>query len=149
MAVPLGIAAIWIFIWRVQRGLTRTAREVPDGWVRAPGVVVDEIAGMERIGRGPEASYSYLRQPIVTYRTVYGVVTTFRSPLRATAMPRPGDAVIVVHDPHDPSQARIAPESIPRITRSMSTITGVVLLVIGVPLLLVFEAIGILLLTLD
>jgi hypothetical protein len=147
MAVPLVIGVLFFGIVRSYRRGARGAVTVPDGWVRAPGagVVVDEKTWRTR-SRG-EQSGAFVRQPTVRYRAATGADITFVSPVYATWMPRPGTAVGVVHDPHDPARARIAPESIPRRNRALGTVALVVGVCIWVPLTAIFELLGWFLLT--
>jgi len=90
----------------VERG--RRITTVPDGWLPARGVVVDER--VSRRGKDPGARP---RRPVITFQSVDGREVTFTSRIEAAGMPRPGALVAVYHDPRDPTRACIAPESLP------------------------------------
>ena len=93
----------------------RTIGAVPDGWLPARGVVVDENTSNRR-RRAPDGSRQRIRQPIITYQSADGREITFTSRIRAPGMPRPGALVEIYHDPIDPTRACIAPESLSEIT---------------------------------
>jgi Protein of unknown function (DUF3592) len=88
---------------------------VPDGWVAARGVVVDENTS-KRLRRATDGSKQRVRQPIITFQSADGREITFTSRIRAPGMPRPGTLVEIYHDPFDPTRACIAPESLTDIT---------------------------------
>jgi hypothetical protein len=88
---------------------------VPDGWLAARGVVVDENTSSRR-RRAPDGTKQRVRQPIITFQSADGREITFTSRIRAPGMPRPGALVEIYHDPFDPTRACIAPESLGGIT---------------------------------
>lgn len=97
---------------------SRQARQlgmVPDGWVPARGVVVDERTSHRR-RKGADGSVQPVRQPVITFQSADGREITFNSRINAPGMPRPGTLVEVFHDPDDPTRACIAPESLGDIT---------------------------------
>ena len=89
-----------------------------------------------------------MRQPVITFQSADGREVTFKSRLRATAMPRPGALVGVYHDPADPTRACIAPESLPEVVAPMEPAARFVLgfiwllaaLTMGVLVLVLFDA---------
>jgi hypothetical protein len=104
---------------------TRQISRVPDGWVPARGVVVDErLRATRRLA--PDGKPERMRQPVITFQSADGREVTFRSRLRATAMPRPGSLVGIYHDPVDPTRACIAPESLPEVIAPMEPAARVV-----------------------
>lgn len=115
LIVPVVIAASFGTRQVRESASERSFRTVPDGWVAARGVVVDE-----RIGRGQrrtaEGGRRRVRRPIITYQSADGREITFTSRIRAAGMPRPGTLVGVFHDPRDPTMACIAPESLGDVT---------------------------------
>lgn len=92
----------------------RTVASVPDGWLPAMGVVIDERTWRRR-RRTPDGSVQPVRQPIITFQSADGREITFRSRIHAAGTPRPGSLVGVYHDPVDPTLACIAPESLPNV----------------------------------
>ena len=92
---------------------TRRISRVPEGWVPARGVVVDER--LRTTGRlTADGQPERMHQPVITFQSADGREVTFKSRLRATAMPRPGALVGVYHDPADPTRACIAPGIVAR-----------------------------------
>lgn len=83
----------------------RAVPSVPEGWLPARGVIVDEEL---TAGRGGEANP--LRRPVITYETADGREVTFTSRIRAAEMPRRGSALAVFHDPDQPTRACIDPQ---------------------------------------
>jgi hypothetical protein len=106
----------------------RSFSTVPEGWVRARGVVVDEDSSRRR-HRTPDGTRQPVRRPIITYQSADGREITFRSRIRAAGMPRPGALVGVYHDPVDPTRACIAPESLKNVRPPMG---GAAKAIIGV-----------------
>ena len=106
----------------------RTITTVPDGWVAARGVVVDERS-WRRTRRTPDGSVQPVRQPIITFQSIDGREITFSSRIHAAGMPRPGTLVGVYHDPKDPTRACISPESLADVGTPLA---GAAKLVIGV-----------------
>ncbi len=93
---------------------TRRISTVPEGWIAARGVVVDER--LRTTGRlSADGQPERMRQPVITFQSVDGREVTFTSRLRAVTMPRPGALIGVYHDPADPTRACIAPESLPEV----------------------------------
>ena len=88
---------------------------VPEGWLAARGVVVDENTS-SHLRRTADGSKQRVRQPIITFQSVDGREITFTSRIRAPGMPRPGTLVDIYHDPLDPTRACIAPDSLGDIT---------------------------------
>ncbi len=82
---------------------------VPDGWLPARGVVVDEHVSR----RGSNKPGARRRRPVITFQSVDGREVTFTSRIEAAGMPRPGALIAVYHDPVDPTRACIAPEALP------------------------------------
>jgi hypothetical protein len=115
LVVPVFLAAL--FGTRQVRESQRARRfgGVPEGWVSAPGVVVDERTSRRR-RRAPDGSLQPVRQPIITYQSADGREITFNSRIHAAGMPRPGALVEIYHDPDEPTRACIAPESLGDIT---------------------------------
>ena len=89
----------------------RTSSKVPDGWLPARGVVVDERSWRRR-RRTPDGVRQPMRQPIITFQSTDGREITFTSRIHAAGMPRPGALVEVFHDPVDPTRACIAPTAL-------------------------------------
>ncbi|TKV58282.1 DUF3592 domain-containing protein [Nakamurella flava] len=85
----------------------RAVPSVPQGWVSARGVIVDEQL---TAGRGGEANP--LRRPVVTYQTADGREVTFTSRIQAAGMPKRGTALAVFHDPVQPTRACIDPQAL-------------------------------------
>lgn len=85
----------------------REVPSVPEGWLPARGVIVDEQL---TAGRGGETDP--LRRPVVTYRTADGREVTFTSRIQAAGMPRRGSALPVFHDPDQPTRACIDPQAL-------------------------------------
>jgi len=92
----------------------RELAAVPEGWLLARGVVVDERSWRRR-RRTPDGTVQQVRQPIITFQSADGREFTFSSRIHAAGMPRPGTLVGVYHDPVDPARACIAPESLPNV----------------------------------
>jgi len=87
----------------------RRITTVPDGWLPARGVVVDERVSH----RGGKGAGGRRRRPVITFQSVDGREVTFTSRIEAAGMPRPGALIAVFHDPADPTRACIAPEALP------------------------------------
>lgn len=96
----------------------RAFSTVPEGWVPARGVVVDESSSRRR-RRTVDGTRQSVRRPIITYQSTDGREITFTSRIRAAGMPRPGALVGVYHDPVDPTRACIAPESLKNVRAPM------------------------------
>src|SRR5664279_1899487 len=69
----------------------RRIATVPDGWLPAGGVVVDERVS-RRGGTGPSGRR---RRPVITFQSVDGREVTFTSRIEAAGMPRPGALIAV------------------------------------------------------
>ena len=126
---------------------TRRISRVPERWVPARGVVVDER--LRTTGRlTADGQPERMHQPVITFQSADGREVTFKSRLRATAMPRPGALVGVYHDPADPTRACIAPESLPEVVAPMEPAARfvseflwlVAALTMGVLVLVLFDA---------
>lgn len=85
----------------------RAVPSVPQGWVPARGVIVDEQLTAGRGGEG-----NPLRRPVVTYETADGREVTFTSRIQAAGMPKRGTALAVFHDPARPTRACIDPQAL-------------------------------------
>lgn len=96
----------------------RKTATVPEGWVPARGVVVDEDSSRRR-RRTRDGTRLPVRRPVITYQSTDGREITFTSRIRAAGMPRPGALVGVYHDPVDPIRACIAPESLQNVSAPM------------------------------
>ncbi len=90
----------------------RRITTVPDGWLPARGVVVDEH--LSRRARNDAGGRP--RRPVITFQSVDGREVTFTSRIEAAGMPRPGALIAVYHDPADPTRACIAPEALPDVS---------------------------------
>lgn len=122
IAIPVIVTvALVIILVTTARMRSRIAR-VPDGWIKVRGVVVDEQVWRTRRFRSTgEGLRAVVRQPRITFTTADGTEITFVSLIYSTTMPRPGALVAVYHHPRDPTRARIAPESLPRVDPPIST----------------------------
>lgn len=94
---------------------SRTPARVPEGWLPARGVVVDERTWRRR-RKTTDGTVQPVRQPIITFQSADGREITFSSRIHAAGTPRPGALVAVYHDPADPTLACISPESLPNVT---------------------------------
>lgn len=103
----------------------RSAVAVPEGWVAARGVVVDEQTSRRR-RRTADGTRKPLRRPVITYQSVDGREITFTSRIRAVGTPRPGALVGIYHDPVDPTRACIAPEALQHVTAPMAGASKVI-----------------------
>ncbi|HEY5114775.1 MAG TPA: DUF3592 domain-containing protein [Nakamurella sp.] len=96
----------------------RAFTTVPDGWLPARGVVVDERSWRRR-RRAQDGTKQPMRQPIITFQSTDGREITFTSRIHAAGMPRPGALVGVFHDPGDPTRACIAPDALKNVAAPM------------------------------
>ena len=117
----------------------RTFSKVPDGWLPARGVVVDERSWRRR-RRTPDGARQPLRQPIITFQSTDGREITFTSRIHAAGMPRPGALVEVFHDPVDPTRACIAPISLKNVAAPLGgaakVMIGIIWALAGLTLLI-------------
>ncbi|MEP6560520.1 MAG: DUF3592 domain-containing protein, partial [Nakamurella sp.] len=114
------VTPVFIVAWFGTRQIRESKRgrkpaAVPDGWLPARGVVVDERTWRRR-RKSSDGRKQQVRQPIITFQSVDGREITFSSRIHAAGTPRPGALVAVYHDPVDPTRACIAPESLPNVT---------------------------------
>ncbi len=115
LVIPVLLAAIFGTRQVKESRQARQLGAVPDGWLPARGVVVDERTSRRR-RKAADGSLQPVRQPIITFQSADGREITFSSRIHAPGMPRPGTLVEVYHDPADPTRACIAPESLGDIT---------------------------------
>jgi len=115
LVIPVLLAAVFGTRQVKESRQARQLGAVPEGWVAARGVVVDEHTS-RRKRKAADGSLQPVRQPVITFQSVDGREFTFSSRIHAPGMPRPGSLVGVYHDPHDPTRACIAPESLGNIT---------------------------------
>jgi hypothetical protein len=106
----------------------RASSKVPDGWLPARGVVVDERSWRRR-RRTPDGTRQPMRQPIITFQSTDGREITFTSRIHAAGMPRPGALVEVFHDPADPTRACIGPTEL---TNVAAPLAGAAKVMIGI-----------------
>jgi Protein of unknown function (DUF3592) len=111
LVIPVLLAAIFGTRQVKESKQARQLGAVPDGWVSARGVVVDERTSRRR-RKGSDGTPQPIRQPIITFQSADGREITFSSRIHAPGMPRPGTLVEIYHDPIDPTRACIAPESL-------------------------------------
>ncbi len=109
-----------------ETGGDRAIPTVPEGWVPARGVVVDERTWHRR-RRTPDGTVQPVRQPVITFQSTDGREITFTSRLHAAGLPRPGALVGVFHDPGDPTRACIAPESLKNMATPLATASKVLI----------------------
>lgn len=110
----------------------RAVPSVPDGWLPARGVIVDEQL---TAGRGGEANP--LRRPTVTYQTADGREVTFTSRIQAAGMPRRGSALAVFHDPDRPTRACIDPQALTGVSLPLPAASRVLVALIWLTVLAV------------
>lgn len=115
LVIPVLLAAIFGTRQVKESRQARQLGVVPEGWLPARGVVVDERTSHRR-AKAADGTLQPVRQPIITYQSVDGREITFSSRIHAPGMPRPGTLVAVYHDPDDPTRACIGPESLGDIT---------------------------------
>ena len=111
LIVPVVLAAAFGTRQVRESNAGRAFSKVPDGWLPAHGVVVDERSWRRR-RRTPDGTRQPMRQPIITFQSTDGREITFTSRIHAAGMPRTGALVEVFHDPVDPTLACIAPSSL-------------------------------------
>jgi hypothetical protein len=126
LVLPVFIVAVFGTRQVRETGGDRTITVVPDGWLPARGVVVDERTWHRR-RRTPDGSVQPVRQPVITFQSTDGREITFTSRLHAAGLPRPGALVGVYHDPNDPTRACIAPESLKNMATPLATASKVMI----------------------
>ncbi|GAA1995320.1 DUF3592 domain-containing protein [Nakamurella flavida] len=142
--VPLLALMVILFVAARRARVRRRIATVPRGWIRTLGVVVSEREfSRSQLDLHGDRFRVQVRQPVISFKDPAGREITFPSRIFAAAMPRPGAFVEVLYDPTDPTRARIAPESVPTVGRSVSTWTLVVGMVVAVVLFLGVLATGI------
>ncbi len=131
LVLPVLIVAVFGTRQVRETGGDRTITTVPDGWVPARGVVVDERT-WHRKRRTPDGSVQPIRQPVITFQSTDGREITFTSRLHAAGLPRPGALIGVFHDPQDPTRACISPESLKNMATPLATASKVLIATIWV-----------------
>ncbi len=126
LVLPVVIVAVFGTRQVRETGGDRTITTVPDGWVPARGVVVDERT-WHRKRRTPDGTVQAVRQPVITFQSTDGREITFTSRLHAAGLPRPGALVGVFHDPSDPTRACISPESLKNMATPLATASKVLI----------------------
>jgi hypothetical protein len=147
LVTPVVLAAVFGTRQVRESKQARSTVAVPEGWVPAHGVVVDERTWRRR-RRTKSGSKAPVRQPVITFQSADGREITFSSRIHAAGMPRPGALVEVYHDPDDPTLACIAPESLPDVIPPLGLAEGFVigniwflaLVVVGIFGLVLFDA---------
>jgi hypothetical protein len=126
LVTPVILAAVFGTRQIRESKRARSTDYVPEGWVPAHGVVVDERSWRRR-RRTASGAKGRVRQPVITFQSADGREITFSSRIHAAGMPRPGALVEIYHDPLDPTRACIAPESIPDVVPPLGLTEGFVI----------------------
>ncbi len=126
LVLPVFIVAVFGTRQVRETGVDRMITTVPDGWLKARGVVVDERT-WHRKRRTPDGKVLPVRQPTITFQSTDGREITFTSRIHAAGLPRIGALVGVYHDPKDPTRACISPESLKNIATPLATASKVLI----------------------